>query len=125
MNAATQLAHDALSDLLNAPETSLLTEHEENAREALRQLQDLDRGQRAVNALKLKNEAERIGLEFDVYTSQIDGAAVVHVDTGSAQLGENHNGPSPLRIYLNDGDAIYANPRLDGPGDREQQRALS
>ena len=41
-----------------------------------------------------------------------DGTWVVHVDTDGTD--ENENGPR-LRVYVNDGDAIYANPPLVGP----------
>ena len=34
-------------------------------------------------------------------------AWVVHIDTG--HIGENDKGPSPLRVYINDGE-VYENP---------------
>lgn len=46
---------------------------------------------------------------FQLYIGK-DGAFVVHVDT--IDMDENGQGPSPLRVYLND-DIIYANPDLE------------
>lgn len=43
------------------------------------------------------------GLSFNVYRGE-DGTPVVHVDTDPA-----HDAPL-LRLYVNDGDAVYANP---------------
>jgi hypothetical protein len=49
----------------------------------------------------------------DIYRSEIDGAWVVHVDTVEESREDcDAVGPKPLRIYVNDGDAIYENPPL-------------
>lgn len=47
---------------------------------------------------------------FDVYQGE-DGAWVVHIDTEG--MSENGQGPTPLRVYINDGEAVYANPDLN------------
>jgi len=49
------------------------------------------------------------GANLDVYRG-IDGALVVHVGT-SKTMGENSEGPRPLRVYINDGPC-YVNPPL-------------
>lgn len=54
---------------------------------------------------------------FDLYRSDVDGAYVVHVDTPAWM--DSDAGPTPLRVYVNDGDAIYARPEY--PGDRDSE----
>lgn len=39
-------------------------------------------------------------VNFDVYTSSIDGALVVHIDT-TDDIPTNHQGPM-MRVYIND-----------------------
>lgn len=52
-----------------------------------------------------------IPISFDVYVSEEDGTLVVHVDTEGLQ--ENAEGPI-MRLYVNDGEAVYANPPYPG-----------
>lgn len=61
---------------------------------------------------------------FDVYRASSDGAWVVHIDTGDAEeAGEmscNAEGPTPLRVYVNDGEPIYENPPLQLDDDEDE-----
>lgn len=47
----------------------------------------------------------------EVYQSGVDGAWVIHIDTHEEMLCDE-TGPYPLRVHINDGDAIYVNPDL-------------
>lgn len=59
----------------------------------------------------LDREAQSTYPRTHVYRSDIDAAAVVHIDTDPA--GEcDEIGPRPLRVYINDGNAVYENPPL-------------
>lgn len=50
--------------------------------------------------------------EFDIYRSSLDGTWVVHVETPAGdRSSENEHGPI-CRVYLNDGDPLWANPEL-------------
>lgn len=49
---------------------------------------------------------------FDVYFSEVDGTCVVHIDTEG--MPENDMGPI-MRVYINDGDSVYENPRYESP----------
>lgn len=59
----------------------------------------------------------RPAFHFDAYFSDADGIPVVHVETG--ELDENAQGPI-CRVYLNDGDPLWANPDLpeEAPEDK-------
>ena len=57
-------------------------------------------------------DLEKLGVTLDVYQSGIDGALVIHLDTDEELLPCNVHGPAKLRVYINDGDAIYENPRF-------------
>lgn len=48
----------------------------------------------------------------DIYQGD-DGAWVVHIDTEENIAADcNAQGPTPLRVYINDGAAVYENPPL-------------
>ena len=47
-------------------------------------------------------QSDELGVSFDVYRSSIDGKVVVHVETEEEKLPCNDEGPTGLRIYMND-----------------------
>lgn len=47
---------------------------------------------------------------IDAVISGVDGALVIYIDTDAELLPCNSEGPAKLRVYINDGDPIYANP---------------
>ena len=64
-----------------------------------------------VSQSMLSEALAHMGAPFtlDVYR-QTDGAWVIHIDT--EEMEENSNGPTPLRVYINDDtdSPAYANP---------------